>query len=160
MRDDAATISNIPGDDPAGQALDARRPRGTGRAHSAVPRGNAVEVIVRKFRKKRTLSQNAWYWAVIVPMIADAAGYEDTEDGHEETDEALKWRFLRRNNPERPIFGNTPQLLPAAPVRSSTSLDTVEMAEYCEDCRRFAAQTWGLDIPDPKRAEPMGFRIE
>ena len=99
--------------------------------------GHEVEVTLRKARKKRTLSQNAWYWSTIVTLLAEAAGYE-----HEEMHEALKIKFLT-------IRGETP--LPT--VRSTTELTTAEFTEYAEQCRRFGAEFFGINIPDPGMTE-------
>jgi hypothetical protein len=109
--------------------------------HIAKLDGREVDVIVRKHRQQRSLSQNAWYWGCIVPMIQEAAGFETSEETHE----ALKIHFLSVRTGALPT------------VRSTSSLDTAEMVEYCESCRRLAAKMWAIDIPDPKRAAEMGF---
>jgi hypothetical protein len=97
--------------------------------------GLDVELILRKLRRKRSLSQNAWYWSCIVPLLAEHCGYDE-----EEMHEALKMRFLRNH---------TDTQLPS--VRSTTSLDTREFTEYAESCRRLAAEM-GVVIPDPGMA--------
>jgi len=99
--------------------------------------GREYELTLRGRQKKRSLNQNAWYWSCIVAMIAEAAGYS-TEEAHE----ALKQKFLT-------IYGDSE--LPT--VRSTTSLSTTEMVEYCERCRQLAAEMFGIYVPDPGEVE-------
>jgi hypothetical protein len=61
----------VPGPDPASQGQEDR-------AHP--PAGT----------EQRSLKQNAYYWSVVVAMLADAAGYDDPEDMHD----ALRAKFL------------------------------------------------------------------
>lgn len=99
--------------------------------------GCEIDVVLRKHRKPRSLSQNAWYWSCIVPLLAEVAGYDD-----EEMHAALKMRFLRNHGDSE---------LPS--VRSTSDLDTAEFTEYIERCRQLAAEFYGLVIPDPGEAE-------
>lgn len=99
---------------------------------------NGEEIIctLSKRRRKRTIPQNDWYWAAIVPAFAEHWGYEKRE--HEKAHESLKFEFLRvrdQNGRER--------------VRSTTELTTKEFSDYCEECRRFAATEYDMYIPDP-----------
>jgi|ERR671919_2628947 hypothetical protein len=98
-------------------------------------RGQRVEVLVRKWRSKRSNEQNRYYRGVIVAMVAEAMGEEVPEHAHQ----ALAWHFLKL--PDEP--GKL------ARRRSTTELTTVEMERYHEDCRMLAAKTWGLYIPLP-----------
>ena len=105
--------------------------------------GREVEARLGPPRKARSLSQNDWYWAAIVPELADEWGYEvDDKSEIEKAHESLKFQFLRvtdENGRER--------------VRSTTELSTKEFSEYCERCRRYAAIEYGRNIPDPGRME-------
>jgi hypothetical protein len=93
--------------------------------------GKDIAVRLVRFRESRTLSQNGYYWAVVVPMFAECCGYDD-----EEMHNALKMRFLMKHDGPMPT------------VRSTTSLDTKEFTDYIESCRRLAAEM-GCVIPDP-----------
>lgn len=95
--------------------------------------GQEVEISIGKRRKKRSLSQNAYYWSVCIGMIAEAAGYTP-----EEAHEALKWRFLRVHDDG-----------PIPTVRSTTELTTQEMEHYLAQCKQLAAELFALYIPDP-----------
>lgn len=95
-----------------------------------------VEMIVRKWKKKRTDNQNRYYWGVIVPLLCDSLGYYD-----EEMHEALKWKFLRNKEREK---------LPT--VKSTVSLSTIEFKNYIERIITWAAEQ-GIIIPDPTQIE-------
>jgi len=95
-----------------------------------------VEVIVRRARVQRSLSQNAYYHGIVVKLIADHCGYLP-EDAHD----ALKVRFLSEPT------GNG-----LARVKSTTESDTREFTEYVEQCRQLAAEM-GINIPDPGDAQ-------
>jgi hypothetical protein len=93
--------------------------------------GKDVELILRKHRRSRSRNQNAYYWGVVIPLIAEHCGYMD-----EEMHEALKWRFLQKHDGPLPT------------VRSTTDLDTAEFTEYIEQCRILGAEM-GVVIPGP-----------
>jgi hypothetical protein len=97
--------------------------------------GKQIALRVTKHHHSRSLSQNAYYWGVVIPLLAESCGYED-----EEMHDALKWKFLQRRDG------------PMATVRSTAGLTTVEFSEYTEQCRRLAAEM-GVVIPDPGEAE-------
>ena len=42
-------------------------------------KGKIVDVTVRRHREKRSLAQNAWWWGVAIPLIADHLGYDQHE---------------------------------------------------------------------------------
>jgi hypothetical protein len=94
--------------------------------------GCRITVEIKKLFPRRSNNQNAWYWACIIPLLGESCGY-DPEEMHS----ALKERFLR-------IHGDSP--LPT--VRSTSTLSTKDFSEYCENCRRLAAEM-GVVIPDP-----------
>lgn len=94
--------------------------------------GKRVELSMRKFRKKRSLAQNSWYWGLLIPILSEHLGYDA-----DETHEALKFKFLRVRIDEE-----------LETVRSSASLTTEEYSRYMEDCQRLAAE-YGCDVPMP-----------
>ncbi len=97
--------------------------------------GKQIEVILRQYRKGRSNEQNRWYWGCIVPLLAEHCGY-DKEEMHD----ALRWKFLRKHA----------ALIET--VRSTTELTTAEFSDYCEQCRRFAAEM-SVYIPSPNEVE-------
>lgn len=110
---------------------------------STFKNGTHLEIIIRKFRSKRTLEQNAYYWGVVVNILADHFGYE-TEEMHEE----LKRLF---NPIESKI---TPGVMIGG---STTKLSTEEFycgeTSYVERICRWAATEHGVYIPPPKKIE-------
>jgi hypothetical protein len=92
-----------------------------------------VQVIIQKYRAKRTDQQNRYYWAVVVRTIGHHCGYTD-----EETHDALRWLFLRQQADGKP---NT--------VKSTTKLNTQEFENYINEIKRWAAMELQLYIPDP-----------
>ena len=96
----------------------------------------AVEVIVRKPKKGRSIRQNSYYFGIIVSMISEETGHEP-----DEIHEILKSMFLTQHTE---IMG-----IGADYVKSTTSLSTVEMEDYLSKCRQFGSLTQGIFIPLP-----------
>jgi hypothetical protein len=95
-----------------------------------------IELIVRKWKKKRTDNQNRYYWGVVIPILCESLGYSD-----EEMHEALKWQFLRNTTREK---------LPT--VKSTVGLSTIEFKNYIEKIVAWAAEQ-GIIIPGPNQIE-------
>lgn len=93
--------------------------------------GKDIALRLARHQRARSLSQNSYYWGVVVPLLAESCGYDN-----EEMHEALKWRFLERHDGPMPT------------VRSTATLNTAEFSEYVDHCRRLAAEM-GVVIPDP-----------
>ena len=93
--------------------------------------GKRVELRLGKLKKIRSMSQNKYYWGVVIALFAEHCGY-DAEEMHE----SLKMRFLRKHDG------------PIETVRSTTDLSIEEFTQYVEDCRKLAAEM-GCVIPDP-----------
>lgn len=96
-----------------------------------------VEIIVRKWKKRRSSNQNKYYWGVVVPIISKETGYSN-----EEAHEALKWKFLRQKKRE---------LLPT--VKSTTGLSTIEFNNYIEEIVKWAGQEMKIMIPEPDKVD-------
>jgi hypothetical protein len=95
--------------------------------------GKRVQVTVEKLKPQRSRGQNAYYWGVVVKLIADHTGAEP-----EEIHTALKYHFC----PKR-FVGNL-----VAPA-STKRLDTIDFADYTEKVKRWALEELGLRIPEP-----------
>lgn len=98
--------------------------------------GTEVWVTVGKKQRDRTLSQNAWYWAAILPIISDWSGH-DVDDLHE----IFKKKFLP---PKFVDWNGTDVEIPS----SSAKLSTKEFTDYIERIRAEVAES-GVIIPDP-----------
>lgn len=99
--------------------------------------GQKVLIVVKKFSKKRTNQQNAYYWAVVVDILANHFGYEP-EEMHEE----LKQMFNPIDSKIRPgkkIGGSTTK------IPRDKFID-----DYCERICRWAATEYQIVIPPPQ----------
>ena len=97
--------------------------------------GKDVELCIRKKKRSRSTNQNAYYWGVVIKLLANHCGYTD-----EEMHEALKFQFLR-------VDGIIPT------VRSTSDLTTSEFLEYISFIQVWASDTLGVYIPDPNELE-------
>lgn len=106
--------------------------------------GTRVDVVIKKHRKNRTLEQNAYYWGVVIPILADHFGHDNPEDMHED----LKLAF----NPvdSKIEFGKK---IGGTTTKMSTEEFMVSDTSYVERVCRWAATKYGLYIPPPKKAE-------
>ena len=104
--------------------------------------GKRIEVVIRKPKSKRSVQQNAWWWGIAVPMIAEALGYDRHE--HDQVHYALVSKcFGVRHDPK----------LGEVPNKRSSKLTIAEFAELMEWSVRVAAQEWGVLLPLPNEAE-------
>jgi hypothetical protein len=90
-------------------------------------------VVVKIEQPQRTNALNRFYWKFVIKPTSEAYGY--TPD---EMHEAWKWKFLRLEDPDRPM----------PTVRSTTDLTNKEMFEYIELIRIQAAGDFSLQIPE------------
>jgi hypothetical protein len=97
-------------------------------------RNGRYDLTVKQHRERRTSPQNRWYRGCVLPMLAEALGW-DTEDLHYE----LRRKFLQTEDHTKP-------------PRHTADLDTAEMTRFIDDVRRIAAEC-GVVIPDPNGVE-------
>jgi len=103
--------------------------------------GKRVEFQVKRYYNRRTDPQNKYYWAVIVPLAADAMGEDSAEDAHE--------NLKAECNYEMTTVGKGADRQEYKRVLSTAKLDTKQFEEYCERCRRFLAKIFGMYVPLP-----------
>jgi hypothetical protein len=94
------------------------------------------ELILRKWKRRRSGQQNNFYWGVVVPLVCEHTGYTD-----EEAHEALKFKFLRKKD-EREFLPTT---------RSTAELSTVEFEDYLAKIVLWAGQELQVYIPPPEK---------
>lgn len=96
-------------------------------------------------RGTRSQQQNRWYWGCIVDPFYRLLRDQDPDIvSPEQAHEALKCKFLAM-----PVCDpKTGEVLTHA-IKSTASLTTEEMADYCERCRVFLAQWFNIVVPDP-----------
>ena len=95
--------------------------------------GREIEFIVREHLAGRTVSQNEYYWGVIVRMLAEHSGV-DTSEAHEIIKRAL---LCERGDPALPF------------LRSTRPMNVREFSIYIEAAIRLL-QGWGLIVPNPE----------
>lgn len=112
------------------------------RAALAAMRDGEVVLTIQRKRPSRTVTQNAYYWGVVLKTIADETG-QDIESVHE---------FLKREcNAQHVEMTNktTGEQFDAWIGGSTASLNVNDFYDYVERCRVWAATFLGLEIPDP-----------
>ena len=99
-----------------------------------------VVVAIKTPRSNRSLSQNNYYWGVIIEVLADYTGYGKTE-----MHEVLRGKFL---SDTREVGGEQIRF-----SHSTTELDTSEFEKYLSDVREWASSMLNCFIPLPNEIE-------
>lgn len=94
-------------------------------------------VAIKKKRAQRSGMQNRYYWSVVIGYISEETGYTK-----EEAHQLMGRMFLKY---VKSVSDGTEEVF----VRSTTSLNTLEMTEYIESIRTFALTELGTYIPEP-----------
>jgi len=103
--------------------------------------GKGVDVCLKKPEKRRSLKQNAYYWAVIIPLITKEMG----ELIPEETSDFMRSKLLVKGID---VKGKRYEV-----IRGTSGLSTQEFEDYLEKCRTWAAQELGINIPLPNEVD-------
>jgi len=103
--------------------------------HLASFEDKRIELVLRKKQSQRSINQNNYYWGVVVRILADFCGYTD-----DEMHQALKIEFLSTK------IADDKGLMR---VGSTAKLNTDEFVQYTNNIVRWAAETYGVFIPDP-----------
>ena len=96
----------------------------------------SVDVVVRLPRRDRSNPQNRYMWGVVYELLSETTGYTPSE-----IHDAMRMLFLQDNLRKIPT------------LRSTTELSTVEMENYLEQIRIWAAQELNCSIPLPNEVE-------
>ena len=99
--------------------------------------GQRIELTIRKERHLRSLSQNKYYWGVIMEILSNNFGYD-----REEMHEALKFKFLKKH-------GDTDLVT----VGSTAKLSTAEFTEYIDEIIRWSSVEYQVVIPSADGVE-------
>jgi len=91
----------------------------------------AVEMVLRKPKKQRSIPQNSYYWGVIVKLLSEHLGYYP-----EEIHGIIKFKFVYTKDED-----------------STRDLSTYEFSEFTEQIIEWAAQEFNLVIPYPNEVE-------
>jgi hypothetical protein len=104
------------------------------------------EWVLRKKKKKRSLSQQGYYRGCLVPAIYDGfvdIGYAKKDLSYELVQEFLKDKFLFKEI----INEDTGEVMRVP--KSTTECSTIEMNEYHADIQQFGAEFLSITIADP-----------
>lgn len=97
-------------------------------------------------RKIRSLGQNAYYHAIMVPMVRDGllyAGY-DMVKTNDDAHEVLKTLFHKKEI----VNKQTGDLIAVIPG-TTTDMSTIQFSAYMETIAKWAAEYLGIFIPPP-----------
>ncbi len=110
--------------------------------HIASLEGEEVSVVIKKWKKIRSGSQNKYLWGVVYQTISEFTGYE-TEDLHNH----FKTHFLKK------------KVGKLTTTYSTAGLTTKEFTEYIEKIKRFANKRLDLIIPEANEVDYNEFVI-
>lgn len=98
--------------------------------------GKRVQLVLKKYKTKRSIEQNKYYWGVIIKILSEELGYFP-----EEIHDACRFKFLR-------VSGRVLSI-----ARSTTELTTIEFEIYQEQIRIWALTELQIKIPLPNEVE-------
>lgn len=99
--------------------------------------GKYIEFQIVRHRQKRSLNQNAFYWGVVVPLVAEAIGESDPESVHEAMKAKLNYYMVTAKGRDIRV------------PMSTADLSTVDFEAYLERIRQWGARFFSLNIPLP-----------
>ena len=102
-----------------------------------------LRVIIEKVYSKRSGQQNRYYWGVVISVLL----FEVQAQGNEISRDELHEELLKMFAPKKEIKNKNGEFF-EVPMRSH-EMNRSEMSDYTESVRRWAADFWGCNIPDP-----------
>jgi hypothetical protein len=94
------------------------------------------EIILRKFKARRSAAQNRYWWGVVIPVLAEC-----WQCSHQDAHDRVTLEFVGQ---AREIGGK------ALTVPGSTSaLSTSQFNQLVQSVQQYAAFEYGKNIPDP-----------
>jgi hypothetical protein len=100
-------------------------------------------VKVSKIKSQRSISQNRYYWGVVLDYIVKETSGISTDIDKEHIHEVLRYKFLRSEKVD-PFTGEVIEY-----SKSTTSLNTKEFKDYIEQVVHWAYSFLGIEIPAP-----------
>lgn len=111
-------------------------------------KGQELEIKVGKAYKRRSNSQNRWYWGVAIRTVIEHFKEREGKDYHPEDihayilDQVVKVRFKTKE-----VMGKT---ITYVESKSTSSMNTKEFNIFKFELQVYFAQNYGIDIPDPR----------
>lgn len=112
--------------------------------------GYEVQITVEKPGDYRSVKANAYYWGVVIDMIATETGYykDEIHDAYKQfmAHNLYDWMYAE----DLITLSSKPNEQPKdRRLRSTSDYSSWEFWTYIEAVRTHAANFFGLDIPDP-----------
>lgn len=114
--------------------------------------GKVVIITVEKRKNKRSNPQNAYMWGVCIPTIKECLKSAGITLSLNDVHEMLKLKFLKET-----ILTNEETGECVERVKSTTELTTTQFMEYIMDIQKFAAEYFGVVIPDADSEIKLNF---
>jgi len=105
--------------------------------------GKKVVISLENQIKKRSLSQNAYYWYIAIPVAQKGlidVGYKIST---EETHEYLRNKFLLKEL----VNEETGEILKS--IKSTTELSTSQFMDYIAEIQQFCSEYLNIYLPSP-----------
>jgi len=107
-------------------------------------KGDRVEVIIQKAKRKRSSKQNQYLHGVVIPMITDRIKFLGTRITQAKVKELLKFELLKDELP----IGSDGKFITT--IKGTSELTTIEFNEFIDNCVIWASETLDIQIPMPK----------
>ena len=111
--------------------------------------GKIIELSLKVWHKKRTTPQNSYYWGVVIELIKNYINDLGNDFDSDTIHELLRSLFLKQT--KEIVNKESGEVKTIEFIQSTTKLSTVEFETYLESCKRYAAETFELYIPDADR---------
>jgi len=117
-------------------------------------KGKLFKMKLFQYRKTRSLPQNGYYHACVIPAVLDGLvdnGYERHKLNSEVVHEFLKEQFLKTEI----ISEKTGDVITV--TKSTSELTTVEFMDYIASIQKWASEFLGIVIEDPNTQSKINF---
>lgn len=106
--------------------------------------GKDVVVYMGEDKNRRSISQNNYYWGVVIATIMDSINGPKrwTKEEADKVHEAMKIKFLS----DKIVMPKTGEILPT--VQSTSTMNTSEFHDFVEAVKGYAAAELGIYVPD------------
>lgn len=116
--------------------------------------GNAKMVLtMKRYKAKRSLSQNGYYWKVIIAAVRQGLidmGFDHAAVNLEAVHELLKAKFLKRD------IANDDGLFITVTL-STSDLNKTEFGEYIDAIDRWSLEFLGFNLPTPNTQQQINY---
>ena len=111
--------------------------------------GKIIELSLKVWHKKRTNPQNSYYWGVVIELIKNYINDLGNDFDSDTIHELLRSLFLKTT--KEIVNKESGEVKTIEFIQSTTKLSTIEFETYLESCKRYAAETFDIFIPDADR---------